>query len=60
MDLLESWQGKFGRCQSVATSRVIPHCLMWGIWRERNARTFEECETSISNLKLSFLKTKFE
>ena len=31
---------------------MIPHCLMWVIWRERNARTFEGIERSIHELKL--------
>lgn len=35
---------------------MIPHCLMWGIWRERNARTFEENERSIHDLKISSFK----
>jgi hypothetical protein len=38
----------------------IPHCLMWCIWRERNDRSFEECERSVLNLKMLFLKTLAE
>jgi hypothetical protein len=55
-----SWQGKLGCCWSANIWRVIPHSLMWGVWRERNARRFEGNENSLSDLKLSFLKTMFE
>lgn len=39
---------------------MIPYCLMWDIWWEQNARTFERRETSIFDLKLLFFKTLFE
>ena len=26
---------------------MTPLCLMWYIWRERNVRCFEDCETNI-------------
>ena len=55
------WVGKVSLVAvGVRTWRVIPHSLMWGIWRERNARRFEGNENSLSDLKLSFLKTMFE
>ena len=37
---------------------LIPHCLMWGIWRERRACAFEGNGRLI--LKLSFFQTLFE
>ena len=36
---------------------IIPHCLMWYIWRERNSRSFEDTENSMPDLKLFFFKT---
>ena len=36
---------------------VVPHCLTWCIWKERNSRCFEDNEHSMSNLKLLFFKT---
>ena len=30
---------------------MIPHCIMWILWRERNSRTFEGCERTIQDLK---------
>ena len=34
--------------------RMIPHCLMWVVWRERNTYTSEGNERSIHELKLLF------
>ena len=45
---------------SAAIWSMIPHCLMWGIWRGCNAQTFEGCENSAHGLKFLFLKTLFE
>ena len=36
---------------------VVPHCLMWCIWKERNSRCFEDNERSMPDLKLLFFKT---
>ena len=35
---------------------VVPHCLMWGIWKEINSRCFEDSERSMPDLKLLFLE----
>ena len=39
---------------------MIPHCIMWSLWRERNARCFEGCEKTIQDLKKHFLCTLLE
>lgn len=39
---------------------MIPQCLMWAIWWERNAHTFEGNERSIHDLILLFLQTLLE
>ena len=57
VELLACWQGKFGRHRNAAIWMVVPHCLMWCIWQERNNRHFEDLERSVSDLKLFFLKT---
>uniref|UniRef100_A0A2N9IUY4 Calcium-transporting ATPase n=1 Tax=Fagus sylvatica TaxID=28930 RepID=A0A2N9IUY4_FAGSY len=31
---------------------VVPHCVLWCLWRERSARHFEDCERTIPELKL--------
>ncbi len=40
--------------------KVVPHWLVWCLWRERIARSFEGCELSIINLKMQFLQTLFD
>uniref|UniRef100_A0A2N9HQK9 Reverse transcriptase zinc-binding domain-containing protein n=1 Tax=Fagus sylvatica TaxID=28930 RepID=A0A2N9HQK9_FAGSY len=53
VDLLSCWSGNVGKGDAGVIWRVIPHCLMWCLWGERNARTFvEELEgyTTLSNV----------
>ena len=57
VELLARWQGHFGRYRNGHIWMIIPHCLMWCIWWERNSRSFEDTESSLPNLKLSFLKS---
>ncbi len=40
VDLLACWQDTFGWHWHSGIWICIPHCLMWCIWRERNARSF--------------------
>jgi hypothetical protein len=40
-DLLHSWWNGLGRHSSDIWN-VVPTCLMWTIWKERNQRTFED------------------
>uniref|UniRef100_A0A2N9HT93 Reverse transcriptase zinc-binding domain-containing protein n=1 Tax=Fagus sylvatica TaxID=28930 RepID=A0A2N9HT93_FAGSY len=55
MDLLACWSGYTRRNRFAAIWGVIPHCIMWVIWRERNARSFEDIEHSPQELKQQFL-----
>ena len=52
VELVANWSGKFNRLWIKVFWRIILHCLMWLIWRERNAHTFEGIERSIHELKL--------
>ena len=60
IELFESWQGKFGRHRNIDFWRLVPHCLIWCIWHERNARSFEGCEHSTLEIKYFFLQTLLE
>ena len=51
IELSESWQGTFGRHRNINFWRLVPHCLMWCIWGERNARCFEGCKQSLLEIK---------
>ena len=57
MGLLACWQGSFGRHRNGYIWLMVPHCLLWCLWRERNSRCFEDKERSISDLKLFILRT---
>ena len=57
LGLLGCWQGSFGHHRNVYIWSIIPHCLMWCLWRERNSRCFEDIERSIPDLKLLFFRT---
>ena len=52
VDLLACWLGKFRKHRNGVIWKLdtVPHCLMWGICRERNARTFEGNKSSIFSL----------
>ena len=57
MELLACWSNKFNKLRSKELWRIIPHCLMWVIWRVRNTHTFDGNERSIHELKLLFFQT---
>uniref|UniRef100_A0A2N9H4Z9 Reverse transcriptase domain-containing protein n=1 Tax=Fagus sylvatica TaxID=28930 RepID=A0A2N9H4Z9_FAGSY len=48
-DLLFGWWNWFGK-RSSGVWNLIPSCLMWTIWRERNKRIFEDQETPLAKL----------
>ena len=55
--LLACWKGSFGRHRNGYIWFMVPHCLLWCLWRERNTRCFEDKERSISDLNLFFFRT---
>jgi hypothetical protein len=42
------WTG--GRSWSVVVWKMVPFCLLWCLWRERNDRNFEDKEMTIEEL----------
>jgi hypothetical protein len=55
VDLLTCWNGSLGKSKACKIWKMIPHCLMWCLWCERNARTFNGKEKSIPALKFHFI-----
>ena len=39
---------------------LIPMCLMWTVWRERNLRTFEDMSSSSDQLLGNFVTSLFD
>ena len=58
--LFACWQGHFGRHRNGVIWKVVPLCLLWCIWKERNSRCFEDIECSMPDLKLLFIRTLFD
>lgn len=47
LELLASFPGKFRKHRNGKIWYMVPHCLMWGIWRERNVQIFECWEVDL-------------
>jgi hypothetical protein len=57
-ELLASWWTA-GRTRSAMVWKMIPHCILWCIWRERNNRCFEGLSRTREELLHFFLVTLF-
>ncbi|KAG6729257.1 hypothetical protein I3842_01G018300 [Carya illinoinensis] len=55
--VLDCWTDLRGIQQIKAMWKMIPICIMWCIWQERNERTFEDKERSMEELKAFFFRT---
>jgi hypothetical protein len=58
-DMLGSWRGQKGDRTLILIWQMAPLCLMWYVWREWNAHSFEDCETGLINLKKLVIQTLF-
>jgi hypothetical protein len=57
-ELFACWWSS-GRLRSAVAWKMIPLCLMWCIWRERNARCFEDTARSLEELLHYFMFTLY-
>ena len=57
MFMFSAWQGSFGKHRNIAFWKVVPRCIIWYLWQERNSRSFEGCEQNILEIKAFFLLT---
>jgi hypothetical protein len=48
-----------GRSKSFAIWKMVPICLFWCLWKERNNRCFEDLERSLENILASFFHTLY-
>ena len=51
VDLLGCWRKMQGCHQVAMVWKMIPLCIMWCIWTERNAHCFEDKECTLAELK---------
>jgi len=59
VDLLACLKSKVGRNDINIGWNAIPSFLMWCIWREKNARSFDVRERTSSDIRTCFLKFLF-
>jgi hypothetical protein len=57
MELLTCWKVGFGQSMNWVIWQVVPHCLFWYPWRERNDNFFRGRECQLPNLKGIVLRT---
>ena len=60
LELLTCWSSGFKSYRSAHLWELIPHCVLWVIWPERNARFFEDGERTAQGLKQFFLNSLFD
>jgi hypothetical protein len=58
-DLLFSWWNGLGRHSSDIWN-LVPACLMWTVWKERNQRTFEDTTRAEYQILEGFILTLFD
>ena len=59
VSLLFTWRNWLGNYTSNVWN-MVPMCLMWLVWKERNAQTFKDAERPIDLLKTLLARTLFE
>jgi hypothetical protein len=59
LELLNSWGAAIGCGRAKEAWRLAPLCLLWCIWRERNAWLFEDVKTSMVELRKRLLNTLY-
>jgi hypothetical protein len=50
LDLLTGWGTVLGCGPGFRIWKQVPLCVLWGLWRERNSRLFEDVEVSVGAL----------
>jgi mannosylglycoprotein endo-beta-mannosidase len=57
--VLRCWHRSFRNPFAKTIWRMIPHCIWWCLWRERNNRCFEDCSLSLVRLQGVLLSLLF-
>jgi hypothetical protein len=59
LDLFFGWYNGLGKLHSKVWN-MVPPCILWILWRERNSRIFENTERSVSQLQELFSNTLYD
>jgi hypothetical protein len=57
LDLFCSWLGNRRRHNSILIWKMIPHCLIWCLWKECNSCHFEDSARTTPEFKLFLFHT---
>jgi hypothetical protein len=57
LDLFSSWAIRWVVVKLSKFGSRLPLCVMWGLWRERNVRHFEDVEMPVLELRRNMLNT---
>jgi hypothetical protein len=57
-DLFAAWWIG-GKTRSAVVWKIVPSCLLWGLWREINDISFKDRERSLAELESFFIFTVF-
>jgi hypothetical protein len=58
IDLFACWWTS-GRPRSAAIWKMVPTCLLWCVWNERNNSCFEDLQRSLEDILTSFFHTLY-
>ena len=58
-ECLGSWRGQRGNRTVLKIWRIVPLCVMGCLWREKNARNFEDRKLELIELKKMVLQTLY-
>jgi hypothetical protein len=58
IDLFACWW-KSGRPKSAAVWKMVPICIFWCVWKERNLSCFEDQKNSMEDILASFFHTLY-
>jgi len=50
LDLLSAWGTLLGHGSAIHIWKQVPLGILWGLWRERNTRLFENVEVTVVTL----------
>lgn len=54
-EALTSWEEVGALAKDKSRWRLIPACIWWTVWKERNSRCYEGRENDVQKIKLNFI-----
>ena len=54
-EAITSWKGSFVGQKRKKAWRIVPLCIFWSVWKERNCIIFKDETLTVQRLKLNFV-----